>query len=74
MKKLYDKQEIAPLLDKFMTGVSTADEEQVLEQYFLTQEVSKEWRVYKEMFALFNNGEVDIEMAQSSDFHTLQEK
>ena len=45
MKKLYDKQEIAPLLDKFMAGVSTVDEEQVLEQYFLTHEVSKEWRV-----------------------------
>ena len=54
-----------------MAGVSTVDEEQVLEQYFLTHEVSKEWRVYKEMFALFNNGEVDIEMAQSSDCRTL---
>ena len=62
MKKLYDKQEIVLLLDKFMNGVSSSTEEEMLAQYFRTHEVSEEWRVYKEMFALFNNGEVDIEM------------
>ena len=74
MKKLYDKQEIAPLLDKFMNGVSTADEEQVLEQYFLTHEVSKEWRVYKEMFPCSTMERWTSRWMQSSDFHTLQEK
>lgn len=62
MKKLYDKQEIVLLLDKFMNGVSSSTEEEMLAQYFRTHEVSEEWRVYKEMFALFDNGEVDIEM------------
>lgn len=62
MKKLYDKQEIVLLLDKFMNGVSSSTEEEMLAQYFRTHEVSEEWRVYKGMFALFDNGEVDIEM------------
>ena len=62
MKHQYDKQEIAQLIDKFMAGITSIAEEDVLAQYFRTHEVSEDWVVYKEMFALFDNGEVDIEV------------
>ena len=61
MKQLYEKQEIAQLLSKFMAGETSVAEEEVLAQYFRTHEVDKDWAEYKEMFALFDNGEVDIE-------------
>ena len=61
MKQQYDKQEIAQLLNKFMAGETSVVEEEVLAQYFRTHEVDDEWAEYKEMFALFDNGQVDIE-------------
>ncbi|MBP5508947.1 MAG: hypothetical protein J6Y23_14085 [Prevotella sp.] len=62
MKRQYDKQGIAQLLSKFMAGETSLAEEQVLAQYFRTHEVDEEWTEYKEMFTLFDNGEVDIEL------------
>lgn len=62
MKRQYDKQEIAQLLNKFMAGETSLVEEQVVAQYFRTHEVDEEWTEYKEMFTLFDNGEVDIEL------------
>ena len=61
MKQQYDKLEIAQLLNKFMAGETSVAEEEVLAQYFRTHEVDDEWAEYKEMFALFDNGKVDIE-------------
>ena len=61
MKRQNDKQEIAQLLSKFMAGETSVAEEQMLAQYFRTHEVGEEWTEYKEMFALFDSGEVDIE-------------
>ena len=61
MKKQYTKQEIAIILNKFMAGETNLEEENVLAQYFRTHEVSDEWKEYKEMFALFEGGAVDIE-------------
>ena len=61
MKQQYDKQEIAQLLSKFMAGVTSVADEEVLAQYFRTHKVDDEWAEYKEMFALFDNGQVDIE-------------
>ena len=61
MKQQYDKQEIAQLLNKFMAGETSVAEEEVLAQYFRTHDVDNEWAEYKEMFALFDNGKVDIE-------------
>ena len=52
MTRLYDKQEIAQLLSKFMAGETNVAEEQMLAQYFRTHEVDEEWTEYKEMFAL----------------------
>lgn len=62
MKSQYDTQEIAQLLSKFMAGETSVAEEQMLAQYFRTHEVSEDWVEYKEMFALFDSGEVDIEL------------
>ena len=61
MKRQLGKQEIADLLNKFMSGETSLDEENILAQYFHTHEVSDEWKEYKEMFALFDGGTVDIE-------------
>ena len=69
MKRQYDKQEIVQLLSKFMAGETSLAEEQVLAQYFRTHEVDEEWTEYKEMFALFDNGEVDIELETETSEH-----
>ena len=60
MKALYDKQKISRILDKFMSGESSMDEERLLAHYFRSHEVDAEWKEYQEMFALFDNGLVDI--------------
>ena len=62
MNRIYDKQEIARMLDKFMAGETSLNEEQMLAEYFRTNEVGDEWQEYKEMFALFDSGKVDIEL------------
>ena len=69
MKKQCDKQEITQLLNKFMAGETSLAEEQVLAQYFRTHKVDEEWTEYKEMFALFDNGEVDIELETETSGH-----
>ncbi|MBQ9286106.1 MAG: hypothetical protein IJ209_07495 [Bacteroidaceae bacterium] len=60
MNRQYDKQDIAQLLSKFMAGSTRLDEEQVLAEYFRTHEVAEDWEEYKEMFALFDSGEVEV--------------
>jgi hypothetical protein len=67
MKHQYDIQQIAQLIEKFMAGTTSIAEEDVLAQYFRTHEVSEEWTVYKEMFALFDAGEVDIDVEAETD-------
>ena len=62
MNRIYDKQEIARMLDKFMAGETSLNEEQMLAEYFRTNEVGDEWQEYKEMFALFDSGKVDVEL------------
>ena len=62
MKRQNDKQEITQLISKFMAGETSVAEEQMLAQYFRTHEVGEDWVEYKEMFALFDSGEVDIEL------------
>ena len=67
MMRQYDKQTITRILSKFMAGETSLDEEQLLADYFRTHEVGNEWQEYKEMFALFDSGKVDIEQATSAD-------
>ena len=66
IKKLYDRKEIARILDRFMDGETSLDEEKMLAEYLRTHEVSEEWQEYKEMFSLFDKGEVDIEKNNSA--------
>lgn len=61
MKKRHDTQKIELLLGRFMAGESTLDEERILVDYFRTADVCPEWKEYKEMFELFDAGEVDVE-------------
>ena len=59
--KLYNKKDIATLLDKFMAGTTTIEEEQILADYFRSQQcVPAEWEDYKDMFAYFDNGMVEV--------------
>lgn len=67
MRKQYNTEEISRILDRFMAGESSLAEEQLLADYFRTHEVGDEWQEYKEMFALFDSGAVDIEQATSAD-------
>ena len=73
MKNQIKKQEIAQLLSKFMAGETSVAEEEVLAQYFRTHEVDDEWAEYKEMFALFDNGQVDIEIEDGTSEQPIKD-
>jgi len=72
MKRQNDEQQIAQLLSKFMAGQTSLAEEQLLAQYFRTHDVGEEWAEYKEMFAMFDSGEVDVEVNRKPKFVTLR--
>ena len=46
----YTKEYIARLLDRYMDGTSTLDEEDILGQYFKGDNIHEEWACYQEMF------------------------
>lgn len=48
--KRHTKEYIEKLLDKFMNGTSTLEEEDILAQYFQHQEVPREWEDYRLLF------------------------
>ena len=48
--KRYTKEYVEKLLDKFMNGTSTLEEEDILAQYFRHQEVPREWEDYRLLF------------------------
>ena len=54
--KRYSQQQISDLLDKFMNGLTTPDEEGVLGDYFRTHDVPEEWEDYRLMFDYFDRG------------------
>ena len=54
-------QEVERLLQRFMDGTSTLEEEAQLADFFRTHEVAGEWATYKDMFALFDEGKVVVE-------------
>lgn len=75
MKKTEESNHIQQLLDRFMSGESTLQEERELEQYFATHEVSSEWQPYKEMFAYFEQDmPQEIDEAQPAAPATFQAK
>jgi len=46
----YTKEYIKSLLDKFMDGTTTLDEEDTLSSFFAHEEVPEEWEDYRQMF------------------------
>ena len=54
--KRYSQQQIQDLLDKFMNGLTTLEEESVLGDYFRTHEVPQEWEDSRLMFGYFDRG------------------
>ena len=53
-------QEVERMLQRFMDGMTTLEEEALLADFFRTHEVAGEWKAYKEMFQLFGQGEVEV--------------
>ena len=54
--KRYSQQQIGDLLDKFMNGITTPEEEAAIGDYFRTHEVPEEWKDYRLMFDYFDRG------------------
>lgn len=54
--KTYTKAYIQSLLDKYLDGLTSLEEERLLGEYFRTQSVPPEWEDYRELFAWFDNG------------------
>ena len=65
--KRYSQQQIEALLDKFMDGQTTVEEEAQLADYFRTHDVPAEWEDYRDMFGYFDRGmEGDLVSVQQS--------
>ena len=72
--KRYTQQHIQDLLDKFMNGLTTLEEEAALGDYFRTHEVPQEWEDYRQMFGYFDRGmegELITPQAQEQPFMRL---
>ena len=52
--KRYSQQQIKALLDKFMDGQTTVEEEAMLAEYFRSGDVPAEWEDYRLMFDYFD--------------------
>lgn len=50
------REEIAILVEKFLAGKTTNQEEQMLYDWFSANDVSEEWQPLKEMFAWYADG------------------
>ena len=54
--KRYSQHQIEALLDKFMDGQTTVEEEAQLADYFRSHDVPSEWEDYRDMFGYFDRG------------------
>ncbi|MBO4827288.1 MAG: hypothetical protein J5506_08665 [Prevotella sp.] len=62
--KTYNEETIKHLLERFMDGDTTLEEEQLLAQFFRqTHIVPSEWQPYKQMFAYFDSGMKPADLA-----------
>ncbi|MGI6231948.1 MAG: hypothetical protein ACOYJF_03735 [Prevotella sp.] len=50
------EQKIQQLINRYMEGLTSPDEERQLAEWFSTHEVPEEWAAYKEMFAWLDDG------------------
>ena len=53
--KRYSQHQIKALLDKFMDGQTTVEEEALLAEYFRSSDVPAEWEDYRLMFSYFDH-------------------
>ena len=60
MRRLEHKEEVERLMQRFIDGISTLEEEAQLAEFFRTHEVTGKWCAYKEVFALFDEGKVEL--------------
>lgn len=69
--KQYSRHQIEALLDKFMAGKTTIEEESLLSQYFSTaHDVPAEWEDYQALFGYIDRGlEGDLLPKPSSQSH-----
>ena len=51
----YTKEYIGKLLDKYMNGTSTLDEEAILSGYFRGKDIPQEWEDYRQLFQEIEN-------------------
>ena len=60
------REEIVILVEKFLDGKTTNQEEQMLYDWFSANDVSEEWQPLKEMFAWYSDGmpEEQIELSE----------
>lgn len=49
-------KDIQKLIERFMAGQTSIEEEDILAEYFRSHKVKDEWKAYKEMFGWFDNG------------------
>lgn len=57
MKKEYSEHYISELIERFMTGDTTLEEEKVLGEYFrMARHIPAEWEIYRQMFGYFDRG------------------
>lgn len=64
--KRYTEEYIERLLDKFMDGTSSVEEESILGEYFRTQGGREEWAEYRRMFAYFDSGMTSLPPASET--------
>lgn len=51
-----NEKDIQQLIERFMAGKSSIEEERLLAEYFRTHDVPEKWQDYKAMFAWFDEG------------------
>lgn len=61
-----EKQQIQELLNRYMAGLSTPEDNDRLASYFRTHEVDEEWKAYKLIFAYFDH---DMNVDEVKDIH-----
>ena len=69
--KRYSQQQIKALLDKFMDGQTTVEEEAQLADYFRSADVPAEWEDYRVMFDYFDSGMEDYPVTVEQPRPTL---
>lgn len=69
--KRYSHQQIEALLDKFMDGQTTVEEEALLADYFHSDDVPAEWEDYRAMFDYFDSGMEDYPVTVEQPRPTL---